>query len=58
MPESVGSWEMDYYDPVAYAENGTMKLLTMSGERQGAHFAQVLDMHLVAEREPEGGDDR
>ncbi len=42
-PEGIASWEMDYYDPVAYNSSGDINLLTMEGEITEKHFVRYIE---------------
>lgn len=42
-PQNISSWSMDYYDSVAYEEDGDITLLTMEGDVPAKHFAQYVE---------------
>ncbi|MBQ8563833.1 MAG: hypothetical protein IJ443_08105, partial [Firmicutes bacterium] len=42
-PDEIASWEMDYYDPVAYTSSGDINLLTMEGTIAETHFALSIE---------------
>ncbi len=46
VPLNISAWAMDYYDPVAYEEDGEITMLTMEGEVPAKHFAKYVDQPI------------